>query len=120
MDQLERLNKNNDDHDQLIHDLRSELSSLKGLNSQVEALKEENSALKREVEGLRRQGQPVQSPKIEGNAESVPAENSDSGSGGTDHNIAMTKEEAKDLIEVWCLCLCFGDDLTHGSSSFAD
>lgn len=50
IDELQRLNKNGDDHDQVIHELRSEISSLK---PQVQGLQEENAALKREIEILR-------------------------------------------------------------------
>ena len=107
MDQLHRLNKNSADHEQLIHDLRSELSSLKGLDSQVEALKEENSALKKEVEGLRLQGQLVQDLKIEENT--ITAGISGSEREGTDHDSVMTKEEEIDLNDEVCyLYLCFG------------
>ncbi|KAF6743381.1 hypothetical protein DFP72DRAFT_128675 [Ephemerocybe angulata] len=43
MDQVLRLNRNGDQHDQLIHDLRTEIQTLK---PQVETLQEENMVLK--------------------------------------------------------------------------
>lgn len=50
IDQLQHLNRNGDDQDQVIHELRSEISLLK---PQVQVLQTENAALRRELEALR-------------------------------------------------------------------
>ncbi|KAF5317324.1 hypothetical protein D9611_003576 [Ephemerocybe angulata] len=75
MDQLQRLNRNGDQHDQLIHDLRTEVLTLKpqvetlqtenkvlkSLRPQVENLELENSLLRQEVDTLQKQLQEVAS-----------------------------------------------------------
>ncbi|KAF6746742.1 hypothetical protein DFP72DRAFT_1076077 [Ephemerocybe angulata] len=75
MDQLQRLNRNGDQHDQLIHDLRTEIltlkpqvetlqtenKALKPLRPQVDNLELENSLLRQEVDTLQKQLQEVAS-----------------------------------------------------------
>ncbi|KAF6743380.1 hypothetical protein DFP72DRAFT_128672 [Ephemerocybe angulata] len=75
MDQLQRLNRNGDQHDQLIHDLRTEILTLKpqvetlqtenkvlkSLRPQVDNLELENSLLRQEVDTLQKQLQEVAS-----------------------------------------------------------
>lgn len=52
IDQLRRLNKNGDDHDQVINELKHEIYFLK---PQVQGLQAENAALKQEIGVLRGQ-----------------------------------------------------------------